>query len=83
MKIKMTVGNLRAAIKDLSDDTLVCYHGYSKGCCLTTYDLQDVWTYPKGADVVRAFVMNPGEDYDGRAAVAPTTKEPNEPQTTV
>ena len=62
----MTIKQLKDAIKDLPDGALVCYHGHDKGCCLSGYSLEDTWVFPKDGSPAKAFVMNPGEDYDGR-----------------
>jgi len=61
----MTLGEFRQATRDLPDETLLCYHGYYKGCCLKGYRLEDTWTFPKDG-APKAFVINPGTDYDPR-----------------
>ena len=65
-KIKITIKKLKKIIKNLPDDALVCYHGYDKGCCLNSYDLKEVWFFPKDESIIKALVMNPGNDYDSR-----------------
>lgn len=57
----MTLGEFRKFTKDLPDSTFVCYHSFYKGCCLGTYDLDDMWIFR----TTEAVVLNPGPDYDG------------------
>jgi hypothetical protein len=64
--MKMTVKMLKNLICELDDETLVCHHAHDKGCCLHAYDTEEVWMFPKGDPKTTAFVMNPGEYYDGR-----------------
>ena len=64
--MKLTVKQLKNLIRELDDEALVCYHAHDGGCCLKSYDSEDVWLFPKGDPKTTAFVMNPGVDYDGR-----------------
>ena len=67
--MKLTLKTFRELTARLPEDTPIMYHAYYKGCCLTTYTDDDLWIFPKGAtsmDEVKAVVLNPGEDYDGR-----------------
>jgi len=61
----MTLGEFRQATKDLPDEVLLSYHSYVKGCSLSSYRLEDAWTFPVDGPP-KAFVINPGENYDPR-----------------
>lgn len=65
----MTIKELKEQIEFLPDNCLLVYNGWNKGLCLSEYELKDCWTYPKKyfqIEGIKAFVLNPGEDYDGR-----------------
>lgn len=64
----LTLGELRALTRDLPDDTRLYYHAYYKGCCLSNYQTDDVWLYPKDGAPIKGIVLNPADDWDGRAA---------------
>ena len=63
----MKLGDFRKLTQSLPDETDICYYGYNKGCSLFPYQSDDVWLFPKDKPPV-AVVMNPGSDWDGRAA---------------
>jgi hypothetical protein len=69
---KLTVGHLRELIRDMPDEAVVSYHSWEEicGCCLSSYTLRDVWTYPADGILkpghIPALVLNPGPDHDAR-----------------
>lgn len=65
LKRPMRVADMKELIKDLDDETLICFHSY-KGCGLNSYDLNDAWLFPKDKTPVQALVINPGDDHDPR-----------------
>ena len=68
LRLITTIKELKELIKDLPDEAAFCYHAHDKGCCLNNYRKEDSWSFPKEAKglEIRAFIINPGEDYDGR-----------------
>lgn len=68
----MTIQQFIDFTKDLPRETLVVYHSYDKGCSLTPYDLEESWSNKDIGDN-GVFVINPGEDYDGRKPKKTTT----------
>ena len=68
----MTIKELKEQIEYLPDNCILAYHGWNKGFCLSEYESRDCWTYPKNTDNIediKAFVLNPGENYDGRKPI--------------
>lgn len=79
---KLTLKIFRELTANLSEDTPIYYHAYSKGCCLGSYVSEDLWLFPKDDPKIRGVVINPGDDYDGRRPVsANTCGEPHAPNT--
>lgn len=76
LKRPMTVADMKALIKDLPDEAYISFHSYDKGCGLNSYDMNDVWVFPKepGAEP-KALVMNPGDYYDPRRPGQVSTKK--------
>jgi hypothetical protein len=64
----MTLGEFRAITKDMSDDSIIYYHSYYKGCSWTPYS--SGWNYVNPER--NAILMNPGDDYDGRRTLKET-----------
>jgi hypothetical protein len=61
----MTLDEFRKLTADLPGETKLYYHAYDKGCCLASYEKEDMWFYPKGEKTV-GIVINPGPAYDER-----------------
>jgi hypothetical protein len=52
----------------MPDDIKIMYHSYYKGCSLSSYTTADVWTFPNNEETKKAVVINPADNYDGRAS---------------
>ena len=68
---QLTLKRFRELTAHLPEETPLNYHAYDKGCCLSSYIVEDLWLFPKGEEKTRGIVINPGEDYDGRRPAKP------------
>ena len=66
-KIILTLREFRKLTVQMDDNIPFTYHSYDKGCCLSSYKIEDFWMYPKNKSV-EAIVINPASDYDSRTA---------------
>ena len=67
----LTLGEFRNLTVKMDDDIPITYHSYDKGCCLSSYRLEDIWIHPKNnkdLSLIKAIVINPASDYDSRTS---------------
>jgi hypothetical protein len=65
---KLTLKKFREMTENLSENTLLAYHSFDKGLCLTSYRVEDFWLFPKDHPNKTLIVLNPASDYDTRAS---------------